>query len=550
MLRILAAFVLTILVAGLSAFAAEAGAAKPAATPEAAKPIPTAPATAPTAAPATAPATVPTALPTRTKSAVLITWTDEIEPVRARYFKRTVEDAIKRKVDVIVLNLTTPGGRVDTTWEMVNLLLAIPKDGPKTAVFIPDHATSGGALLSYSHDYIYLSSRASIGDSGVIMIKQDGGMEYAPEKGETVVRTLLRNLAQNKGWNEAKLVKMTARNQELWRVDLAGGPVWVIEDDLPRFLNDHPDLQRKGEALIRDGERVGFVVLPKDRLLNYTAKEAVAEGMATGMAENLDEVYAKLGVDQTRIIDLAPTSVETVSWVLAGWAPMLAGLAVLFLILEFKMPSGLWITLAAVCGAAFFVCQYYQEMAGYPELLLVLLGVACVIVDIFVLPTGGGLATAGLFLGVIGLVMAFMPNDIKFHPGAEGWGRDLGVALVNSVFALAMVAVGVVVAIATLPRLRAINRIAVTAEIAGTSAGATEVGSAKLAGRRGKTRTPLRPGGAVIVDGNDLGAVTEHGEFIEADAEIEVVVVRYGEAVVRAVQPPTPTEPAKPEGQA
>lgn len=458
----------------------------------------------------------------------------DINPLTARYLNRALDAAKAQGATTLVVHITSPGGRVDTTMEMTGALLAVPKDGPQLVAFIDEHAISAAALIAYCHQRIYMTPRASIGDIGVIFQTSDGKMEYAPEKMETVVRGMLRNAAQNRGWSEAKLIKMTARNQELWRIDAGQGPEWIIGDDLPAFLIKHAELERKGDHLIKDGKRVGAVVSGEDRLLYYTAKEAVDEKMATGLVDDLDALYRQLGTSRDRVVDLSPTTTESVSWILAGWAPLLAGLAVLFIILEFKMPGGLFISLAAVAGAAFFICQFYQELAGSAELIAVLAGLVVVALDLFVLPTGGWLTGVGMLLLAGGLVFSFMPDADQFHPTSEGWGRELLNALTSSILALAVMTAGVAMAIAAAPRLKAVRRISVDAAIAGTSDG--EAPPATSAGQRGIARTGLSPAGFVTIDGREISATSEHGVFIAPGAAIEVVAMRFGEAVVRPVE--------------
>jgi membrane-bound serine protease (ClpP class) len=324
-----------------------------------------------------------------------------IDPNMARYFKRALNDARTAKVDAVVVHMTTPGGYVFCAEEMAKALLAVPDDGPQLVAFVDHSSYSAGSLIAYSHQRIYLTDAATIGDIGVILKTADGKIEYAPEKAETVVRALLRSAAQKNGWDAAKLQKMTARNQSLYRFDLAAGPQWVLEDDLAIFLAAHPDADDKKKVEI----------LGKDRLLSYTAKEAVTEKMATGLVKDIDEVYRTLGASSASVVDLRPTTSEHISWVLGGYASLLAAAAVLFLILEFKTPGlGIWLTLAVICGSLFFVCQFYLELASYLELTLVLAGVVLVVVDLFVLPTGGILAAGGAALAVSGLVLAFMPD--------------------------------------------------------------------------------------------------------------------------------------------
>lgn len=454
------------------------------------------------------------------KRIALLTIDGEINPDKARYFKRALADARAAKVDAVVVHMTTPGGRLDSAEEMTKAALGMPDDGPEMVAFVDHSSYSAGSLVAYSHHRIYLTDAATVGDIGVIFHNAEGKIEYAPEKIETVVRAMLRSAAQKHGWDAAKLQKMTARNQSLYRFDPPGGPQWVLEDDLASFIAAHPEIDEKKKVEI----------LGKDRLLSYTAKEAVADKMATGLVKDIDEVYRQLGASPTAVLDLSPTTTERLSWLLGGYASLLAAAAVLFLILEFKTPGlGIWLTLAVICGSLFFICQFYLEMANYLELTLVVAGVVLVVLELFVVPTGGFLAAGGAALAVSGLVLAFMPDVRQFSPNMPGWSGDLAGALGSSLLALIVMAGGIAVLIAALPHMRAMRRIAATGEITATTGDSAPA----VVGRQGMTRSDLTPAGFVVIDGREIGAASEHGEFIRAGTPIVVIAMSFGETVVR-----------------
>lgn len=451
-----------------------------------------------------------------------------IDEHRAGQFGRALDRVLGMNPRLIVTRVATDGGSLDAAMAMLERILKEDDADTELVAFIPNRAYSAGALIAYGHSRIYMSDQAYIGDIGVIFMSQDPAepIKYAPEKIESPVRALLRQAGQHNGWDQARLQKMTARNQELWRFDIEGRRHFVIEDDLPAFLAERPGLTREA----------GVLVAPKDRLLTYTAKEAVAEGMATGLAADVEAVYAALGVDPATVQRIEPSQQERIAETLGGIAPLLAGLALLLLILEFKMPTGgLFLIGAALCGAAFLVAQYWLDLAGAPELVLIVLGIGAVIVEVFLLPTGGMLAIGGLLAIGGGLVLAFMPDSYQFNPGDMRWGEAVGDALVRSLFALAVLTVGVVIAIASLPRTRAMRVLASSAAIDGSSAGAVEAAAPSLIGRRVIARTVLRPSGFVTIDGRDLAAVAEHGAMVEAGSEVEVVAAQLGELVVRPV---------------
>ncbi len=461
----------------------------------------------------------------------LITIDHEIDDSQDAYLHRALAEAKERHCSQILLHFRTDGGTFGAGRNMLGQLLELtgPQHPPLIA-YVDDHCYSAGAMIAYGCDKIYLSSHAMIGDIGVIFIKSDGTMEYAPEKMQTVARSLLRSAAQTRGWDAAKLQKMTALNQNLYRFELGKGKAvkvqYVLEDDLNSFLHDHPEIDAKD--LDKD------IATGKDRLLTYTGLDAINNGMATGLADNLAALEQQLHIDPRRIIDLQPSSVERTAWSLAGFAPLLAALAVLCVFLEFKFGgSGIFIVLAAICGGSFLVCQYYQEMASYPEAVLMLLGAILIGLELFVFPTAGWLLITGMMLGCIGLILAFMPDTIKFNPGSQEWAGDFTHALLRGGLALLVMFVGVIALIIGLPNSPLIRRVSVRSGETGTPV--VEAAARQLVGRRGTARTDLAPLGKILIDGEDLTACAENSAFLQAGTQVEVVDIRFGEAVVRRI---------------
>src|ERR1043165_5156964 len=59
-----------------------------------------------------------------------------IDPGKAAYYRRALDQAIVAKVDAVVVHLTTPGGRVDSAEGITKAALAMPEDGPLTVAFV------------------------------------------------------------------------------------------------------------------------------------------------------------------------------------------------------------------------------------------------------------------------------------------------------------------------------------------------------------------------------------------------------------------------------
>jgi len=463
-----------------------------------------------------------------------------IDRARKRYFSRAVDDARELGLGTLVVHIDTDGGAVFEAREMLKTALEQARDGPELVAFVDFRAISAGAMLAYGHDAVYLSETASIGDIGVIFVSREGEMEYAPEKVETVVRALLSQAAETRGWPRGPLLKMTARNQLLYRVTLpseGGEPrlEYVIEDDLADFRAAHPDVDF-------DDASQAAIYRGKDRLLTLTGREALALGMASGIANDLDALYRELGVPPAEVIDLGPDWVERSAYALALLAPVLAGLAMLFVVFELKTPGvGLWALLGLVCGVSFLAAQYFQDLAEQLEVLLILVGMLLVVAEVLTMVGGGLLGLAGGAALFLGLLLAFLPNELAFDWSDPRFREAARAATVSAVGVFAVVAVGLLAFVYALPRSRLGARLALRAEITSTSERRAAPGKEPLrSGRLGVAAQMLRPAGLVEIDGVRVSATTAHGRFIEAGTPVVVVGERFGELVVRAAEPAEP----------
>ncbi len=456
---------------------------------------------------------------------------DVIDRFSDRYLARAIEQAQAGGVDTLLVRIDTDGGAVHDARSMFKRILDLKADGIRTIAFIDFRAISAGALIAYAHEEVYLSETASIGDIGVVFQSPQGEITYAPEKFETVVRTLLTQAAEQRGWNRGMLLKMTAHKQSLYRVTPPDGSVeYVIEDDLPEFLAAHPGIDHDDPARV-------IVYRGPDRLLTLTGREAVTFGMATGNVADLDAMHEQLGVTVDEVVDLSPRGVERAAWALSRFAPILAGLAVLLLLFELKTPGvGLWAALAALLGAGFLFTQYSLDFIENIELLLIVAGIGLIAVEIYTMAAGGLLAALGGAAGFTGLILAFLPHGMTFDLDDPVFVDALTDAAFGGATAVGIVVVGAVLAMRFLPRSTMLRRrLAMTDEVTATSAGTIEARAGDLLGRRGKVAEALHPGGTIWLGTESVRARAEHGAWVPAGASVEVISVEFGEVIVRSV---------------
>lgn len=81
--------------------------------------------------------------------------------------RRGVKEAKAANASAIILDMNTPGGRLDTAEEIIRLLLNVP-NSIKTYTYVNPDALSAGALISLATDEIYIAPSGRIGASAII----------------------------------------------------------------------------------------------------------------------------------------------------------------------------------------------------------------------------------------------------------------------------------------------------------------------------------------------------------------------------------------------
>ena len=207
----------------------------------------------------------------------------------------------------------------------------------------------------------------------------------------------------------------------------------------------------------------------------------------------------------------------------------------LFLLFELKTPGvGPWAGLAALLGAGFLLAQYSLDLIENFELLLIVIGLGLVVAEMFTMVGGGLLAALGAAIGLMGLVLGFLPNELPLDFGDPIFLDALMEAALGGATSVGIVVAGFVLAIRFLPRTSLHGRIAVQGAVTATSAGDIEDRAASLLGMRGTATEALHPSGTVRVGGEPIRARAEHGAYIQDGAAVEVVSIEFGEVVVRA----------------
>lgn len=206
------------------------------------------------------------------------------------------------------------------------------------------------------------------------------------------------------------------------------------------------------------------------------------------------------------------------------WATILLLFAGCFLLFVDLLTPKTWEwmgTLGVLAVGTVFAAHVSEGTGGWVGVVLMLVGVGLLLLETHVFPGGGAAAIGGLIALSLGMFTAL--------GGTHNMAFALPVAGILTVVAL----VAFFAYLPKSPLWKQITREMRQASMGGFDAAlpATPV----LPGQTAVTLTALRPSGmAELPDGTRIGVVTE-GDFLEANAPVQITNVDGGRVVVEAV---------------
>lgn len=411
----------------------------------------------------------------------------------APYLRRVLNEAKEQGARAVVLEIATPGGRLDAALDMRDALLG---SHVTTIAFINREAYSAGALIAISTERIYMAPGAVVGAATPVT----GAGEVADEKTISAVRSAFRGAAEARGLD-------------------------------PQIA----------EAMVDPSVEVPGLVGP-EQLLTLTSKEALAWGYAKGETSNMEAVLEAEGMGGSALVTTTPGLAEmAVRFVTnPAVASLLISLGFLGLLIELQTPgfgAGGIVGLSAL--ATFFWGHHLAGLAGWEGIALAAVGAVLLALELIVIP-GFGVA------GALGIA-AFLGGVYLSLVGRIPTGDDYLQALQVIIASIVMVLVGGYLSLRLLPK-RALGGLVLTTRLASSTAAdagegvsvadrASHVSSGErnsLVGATGTAVTDLRPSGMARIGARRIDVVAEEG-YLPAGTEIEVIADESYRRVVRAV---------------
>jgi membrane-bound serine protease (ClpP class) len=408
---------------------------------------------------------------------VIVRVQGEIQPVSADLLKKQLERAQTENRPLIVIEIETPGGRVDSAIAMSDAIIA--SKVPTLAVV--RNAFSAGALIAMSAEQLAMLPASEIGAALPITGSGQALEGDVGEKINSAVRGKFRSVAEARGRNKDAAEGMVNPNQVV------------------------PGLKEKGE------------------ILTLTAPEAVKNNVADFTANSIEDAVKQAGYGNLRLDKYELTTAEQIGTFLTN--PIVAGIllaiGIVGILIELFHPG---VAAPGIIGglalAAYFAGNLLIGSGNTVAFLLLIAGFLLLAAELIVIPgsTIVGLLGAGSILASIYLQFG------QSFPIVAGTATIVG-------------GLGLALALWRLPQSTLLQRsIFLNTSLAGTTGAAVSSSTtstpSNLVGRYGTAISDLRPSGVANIEGERMDVVSD-GEFINSGSSLEVVRVEGRRVLVK-----------------
>jgi len=436
--------------------------------------------------------------------------------------RRGLKDAIDLGADIVLIDMDTPGGEAGA---MLQIMEALDKFPGQKLTYVNSEAISAGAIIASVSDEIYFAPRGVMGAADVVT-----------GSGGDIPAGMKRKIDS---YLSAKIESYTMHAPR--RADV----IKAMRIPEFEFKLDGQIIKEKGELLTLTAEKaIALYGEPPTPLL--------AAGVADDIASLLD---SRFGADGYALTRLDATWSEQLAVWLSGIVPLMLGLGLLALFIEFKTPGfGLFGVVGLTLLGLVFLSNFVAGLSGHEPILIFALGLILVAVELFFLPGTVVFALSGIML-MLGSLLWSMADIWPNEPLTISGDVFLG-PLLNLGTGLALAIVGGLALLRFLPKGMFWDRVVLSAAATGTSA--PEIEEESLIGREGVAATALFPSGQIEIDGRRYEARVAVGTVdsgqrvvVRARREFELLVERvdlpppaHANAVAKAAPSPTPsTEP-------
>ena len=402
-----------------------------------------------------------------------------------------IKDAIEKDADLVLFEMDTPGGELNSTLEIMKVIDRFDGDA---ATFINEEAISAGAIIASVTKDIYFTRRATMGSSEVVT-----------GTGQNVDDSMKRKIN----------AFLTAK------VDAYTGEYRYRSQVMEAMIDPDVELIIDGKTLSKEGKLLNL----NARRAHETYGDPPQPLLGSGIYDDLDSLIAAVADGQT-VVRHAFESTWSLSLAahLMDWSPVFLGLGILALLVEFKTPG---FGVFGIAGIALIAVvnfgHHVAGLSGYEGLIVFVIGALLVFIELVFFPGLIFLALPGMVMMVGGLLWSMAdiwPKDARDFE----FTFDLFLRPIYNLTGGVIVAIVLFALLARfLPKSVFWDRMILAESVSGTSQASIPESSARPEiGAEGLAMTDLYPTGEIEIDGTRYEAKTDVG-MIEKGARVRVL---------------------------
>lgn len=408
-----------------------------------------------------------------------------------------------QSANLLCVWINSAGGAAAPALRLIHLLAELDARQLRTMAYVAGEARSAAGVLALVCHEAYATDDAILGGSGDTYVSP---AELAD------MRASLQELAHVAQRDWSPLVAMVDPELALFRYRHEG-------TGAERFLCEEEYRQLADAAVWKQVDRI-------ETRSGVTGAQASQYGWLMDTADSFEEavrhfhLQEPIAVAQRNPVVAAIERLGSQPWL----ARTLLFIAFFALISEASTPGiGIAGFISGISFLLFFWSQFLNGTAGWLEVILFAGGLACIAIEIFVLP---GLGIFGIGGGVMVLVSIILASQTFIFPRTTYQLEKLS----SSMFTMVAACGGIVTALWIMRRYLAeswlVSRIMLPspAEELDLDHAEALVDWNYLEGKRGVTTTPLTPSGKARF-GDDVVNVLSHGILVPAGTPVRVLQV-------------------------
>ena len=263
--------------------------------------------------------------------------------------------------------------------------------------------------------------------------------------------------------------------------------------------------------------------IAKDKLLTLTSSEAKTHNMSDLLVKDFQGLVEAFNLKSAEIVEVGLTLSEKMARIVTNpnISTFLLTLGLIALVFEAIAPGwGIGGTVGLLSLGLFFSGFIITGSTGWGLIVLFLVGLILIFLEIFVVPGFGITGTGGLTALFVSLFFMFPTPEIAL--------RVLAAVLLFSI-------IGSYFLIKIFGMSRIWNNISLKESQTSETGYVAHLNKSDLVGKKGKTKTPLRPAGIAEIDQKRVNVVSQ-GDFIEKDEIVKVVSVSGSSIVVKKIE--------------